>query len=251
MKKTSRVTILVKALPQPSKKYSETVCCAGLTSTSEWERLFPIRFRHLHGKQSFKRWDIIEYSYRAPTSDRRKESRHVFEDTIKIVGKVTKASEKSSLLSAAIVKSEKQATEQEQSLALIEPRNIRFKAKRLSTDEIAHIKRSFEDVSRQFSLFDEELAEYNPSPYEFKMLFDDGSGKHAKKCGDWEVHAMFRNFSQKYGENEALERMEHIFCVEYPKRGVMFALGNMQKRPNIWQLLGIIRAEKIEESLLF
>jgi len=251
MKKTSRVTILVKALPQPSKRYSETVCCAGLTSIGEWERLFPIRFRHLHGEQSFKRWDIVEYSYRAPTSDRRQESRHVFEDTIKVVGRVTKSSEKSSLLSAAITKSEKEAAKRGQSLALIEPKNIHFKVKRLSIDEIARVKQSFKNVSRQFSLFDEELAEFNPSPYEFKMSFVDGSGKHEKKCGDWEVHAMFLNFSKKYGEKEALERMEHIFCVEYPKKGVMFALGNMQKRPNIWQLLGIIRAEKIDENLLF
>ena len=40
-----RVTILVKALPQPSKTHGETVCCAGVTVHGEWKRLFPVRYR--------------------------------------------------------------------------------------------------------------------------------------------------------------------------------------------------------------
>ena len=36
-----KVTILVKALPQPSKQYGETVCCAGVTAEGQWKRLFP------------------------------------------------------------------------------------------------------------------------------------------------------------------------------------------------------------------
>ena len=31
MQQSSRVVILIKALPQPSKTYGETVCCAGVT----------------------------------------------------------------------------------------------------------------------------------------------------------------------------------------------------------------------------
>lgn len=251
MKKTSRVTILVKALPQPSKKYTETVCCAGLNASSKWERLFPVRFRHLQGEQSFKRWDIVEFSYREPTTDRRLESRHVFEDTIKVVGKATKATEKSSLMTSALVLSEKEATDKGHSLALIEPRNVRFRAKKLTPTEIAEIKNGYRQVSQQTSLFDKELAEFEPSPYEFSVSFDDAGGKHTKKCGDWEVHAMFRNFSRLYGEKEALEKMEHTFSVEYPDRGVVFALGNMQRRPQTWQLLGILRADISPQQSMF
>ncbi len=251
MKKTSRVTILVKALPQPSKKYAETVCCAGLNSSGKWLRLFPVRFRHLQENQMFKRWNVVEFSYRPPTSDRRPESCHVFEDSIRVVGKVTKPKSKSDLVETAIVASEIEAASRGHSLAIVEPQNIRFKAKRLSQSEIAHIKSSYEHVSHQFSMFDSELAEFEPSPFEFIIAFEDGSGKHEKKCGDWEVHAMFRKFSRLYGENEALEKMEHIFCHEYPSKGVKFALGNMQSRPQIWQLLGIIRVDKTPQRSLF
>src|SRR5438067_2475599 len=79
---TSRAVVLVKALPQPSKTYGETVCCAGVTAVGEWKRLFPVRFRHLAGDSSFSRWDWVRFNYRSPTRDRRTESCHVYEDSI-------------------------------------------------------------------------------------------------------------------------------------------------------------------------
>ena len=43
-----RIRILVKALPQPSTKHEETVCCAGVTEDGrELLRLYPIRYRRL------------------------------------------------------------------------------------------------------------------------------------------------------------------------------------------------------------
>jgi hypothetical protein len=34
-----QIIILVKAWPQPSRKYGETVCCAGVTPEGEWRPL--------------------------------------------------------------------------------------------------------------------------------------------------------------------------------------------------------------------
>lgn len=85
-----RVTILVKALPQPSKRYGETVCCAGITPEGHWKRLYPIRFRHLSGDSSFKRWDQVRFSYVKPRQDKREESCHVQEDSIAILGELAK-----------------------------------------------------------------------------------------------------------------------------------------------------------------
>ena len=76
--KSSRVTILVKALPQPSKQYGETVCCAGVTREGHWKRLYPIRFRHLQDGQIFKRWNWVKFDYREPTRDKREESCHAY-----------------------------------------------------------------------------------------------------------------------------------------------------------------------------
>jgi len=41
-----KILVAVKAYPNPSSKYVETVCCAGIDlSTNQWIRLYPIPFR--------------------------------------------------------------------------------------------------------------------------------------------------------------------------------------------------------------
>ena len=83
--KQEQALILVKAFPQPSQKYEETVCCAGVNAQGEFVRLYPIRYRHLPPEKRFERWDVLEYEATRPTDDWRPESRHVNEDSIRIV----------------------------------------------------------------------------------------------------------------------------------------------------------------------
>lgn len=56
-----RALVLVKAYPQPSQKYEETVCCAGITAQGEFVRIYPVRYRRLPPAKRFERWDIIEF----------------------------------------------------------------------------------------------------------------------------------------------------------------------------------------------
>ncbi len=35
--------------------------------------------------------------------------------------------------------------------------------------------------------------------------------------------------------------MDGVFNEDYPRRGMVFAIGNMTKRPQTWQLLGVLR----------
>ena len=58
-KKTVLVT--VKAYPNPSTKYVETVCCAGVDlPTGEWLRLYPIRYRDLEdNKRALAQADML------------------------------------------------------------------------------------------------------------------------------------------------------------------------------------------------
>lgn len=88
MQQSCRVAILVKALPQPSSRYGETVCCAGVTLDRQWKRLYPVRFRHLTGENAFKRWDLVSYDYGRPKQDTRQESCHVHEESIRVDGEL-------------------------------------------------------------------------------------------------------------------------------------------------------------------
>jgi len=239
-----RVLILVKALPQPSTAYGETVCCAGVTAENEFKRLFPIRFRHLTGDASFKRWDWVTFSFTKPTRDKREESCRVHEESIIVDGRLS-GKEKAHFLSPLVSPSVEAIANSGKSLGLIRPLNSKFSSRRRTLAEINEEKATFEKAAKQLSIFDDELAALEPTPYEFRFQFNDGSGPHNYRNGDWEAHAMFWAAMTKHGmsEAEALDWMDQVFNVDYPQRGMMFAVGNMMKRPQTWQLLGVLRVD--------
>lgn len=243
--------MLVKALPQPSKTYGETVCCAGVTADGQWKRLFPVRFRHLAGDNSFARWDWVKFGYREPTRDKRAESCHVYEDSISVESTPLPPAERSRLLTPLITGSAQEAMELGRSLTLIRPRNTRFIAKRKSLAALAEEKEAYKIAAQQTSIFDKELAELEPSPFDFRFKFEDNAGRHDYQNGDWETHVMFWRWRERYGETGALDRMASVFNDDYPKRGMVFALGNQAKRPQTWQLLGVIRLDEMTQGDLF
>lgn len=247
MVQSSRVTILIKAYPQPSKKHIETVCCAGLDAEGNWRRLYPVRFRQLADEQCFSRWNIVKFSYSRPLQDSRKESCRIHEETIQILGKVSSKQEKRHIVDSAVVLSELEAGRRGDSLALIRPSNVRFSSKPRSLAELADAREAFEEQAKQASMFDRKLDLLEPCPYEFKMKYVDGSGQHSKTCSDWETSAAFFRLSKKYTTAEVLQHLEHRYCVDYVKTGLIFALGNLMKRPRTWQLLGIFPSEKSDQ----
>lgn len=244
------MVVLVKALPQPSKSYGETVCCAGVTADGQWKRLFPVRFRHLLEGNSFKRWDWVNFGYRIPTRDRRVESCHVYEDSISVDGLLPEP-ERSPLLSSLITGSAAAAAQKGLSLTLVRPRNSKFIAKQKSATAIAEAREAYKLAAKQTSIFDKELAELDPSPFDFRFQFEDDDGVHNYQNGDWETHAMFWRWQKIHGEVEALKRMENVYNEDYPAKGMVFALGNMAKRPQTWQLLGVLRLDELKQDDLF
>ena len=70
----AQIRVLVKAFPQHSRKYEETVCCAGITQSGQLIRLFPIVYRMLPQEQRFDRFDLIEAIITQASSDTRPES---------------------------------------------------------------------------------------------------------------------------------------------------------------------------------
>jgi hypothetical protein len=250
MLRSSRVTVLVKALPQRSAKHGETVCCAGVTANGEFKRLYPVRFRHLKEGSAFKRWDWIDFKYARPPHDSRRESCRVFEDSI-IVNKPLPLAERASFLNPLVLPSVKVAMERNDSLALIRPLNPRFTHKLKTLPQLEEERESYRRAASQGSLFDSDLAALEPSPFEFKFKFRDADAYHEYTNGDWEAHAMFYNARQRgMSEQETLEWMDHTFNVEYPQRGMLFAIGNQAKRRHVWQLLGVLRVSEILQGTL-
>ncbi|CAA7624736.1 conserved hypothetical protein [Magnetospirillum sp. LM-5] len=235
-----RALVLVKALPHDSK-VGETVCCAGVTEKREWRRQFPIRFRHLKEKK-FSRWQWIEYQWRTPGTDKRSESRRVQEDSI-IPGDVLPLNKRAEFLDPLVVGSVEVAVQRGQSLALIRPRDVRFVCRKKTVEEIETERASFAAAASQKTFFDKDLTALDPCPYDFRFRYKTDAGSHDHSCADWETAVMFWNFEKRYGEDEALRLMSGTFNDEYPRKGMVFAMGTHSRWPQSWLLIGVIRLD--------
>ena len=51
-----KILIAVKTYPNPSKKYNETVCTAGLDEDKNWIRIYPITFRARPLEEQYKKY---------------------------------------------------------------------------------------------------------------------------------------------------------------------------------------------------
>ncbi|MFC4012645.1 hypothetical protein ACFOY2_35810 [Nonomuraea purpurea] len=72
-----KVLITVKAAPNPSEAYGETVCVAALSLNLDnpgWIRLYPINYRELDVGSKFNKYDIVTLEAKPNTSDPRAES---------------------------------------------------------------------------------------------------------------------------------------------------------------------------------
>lgn len=243
MSGTERVVILVKAAPHPSRRYQETVCCAGVTPEGEWRRLYPVRFRHLSGEAKFSRWDILDFKWQRPRDDPRRESRRVEEQSLAIVGKLPKDSQ-APFLDPLLRASYADAAQRGETLTLVRPKNLSFRWRPKSDAEIIGEKAAFAAASVQGSLLDEPLKAFEPCPYHLRIGFEDAAGPHHMMCGDWETSATFFNWRRSYGEAEALSRLKDAYEKTYVQKGVALAMGTVARRPRQWLLLGIIRMDE-------
>lgn len=81
-----RVLITVKAAPNPSATYGETVCVAGLrldAGYEGWVRLYPINFRFIENSLTFRKYDVITL-WASPATEGRYESWRPRIDTLHV-----------------------------------------------------------------------------------------------------------------------------------------------------------------------
>jgi hypothetical protein len=84
-----KVLITVKAAPNPSERYGETVCVAGIRLDLDhagWVRLYPINFRELDDDSRFKKYDIVSVVAKPNHGDARGESWRPQMDTLTVEG---------------------------------------------------------------------------------------------------------------------------------------------------------------------
>ena len=249
----SRAVVLVKALPQVSEKHGETVCVAVIDDHGRWLRLYPVTFRELKGEQQFGRWDLINFVWRLPelSKDRRTESRHVELDSFAIVGKLKEA-ERQGFLAKAVVTSTRHEMEAGRSLALVSGRDYRFFHRPRDHAEFDEDRAAYARWSASPDLFGGRmLPPREPAPYAFFYRYRDDDGDHECRCHDWEMEATFFRRRQGHTEREALASMAETFGQDYPRKGMLLAMGTHSRRSEQWMIVGVIRLDPITQGALF
>jgi hypothetical protein len=175
------VLITVKAYPNPSKKYRETVCVAGITREEGWVRLYPITFRYLPQVARFKKYQIVTLRL-GKHSEGRPESYRPDQDSFKpgeiIPPKNAWHERKQWLLPTASASMCEIATLQRESGKSLGM----FKPKDAPELVIEKADKEWGDIVRQLHMFEEPSKPLEPIPFRFKYKYacDDAHCPQAK-----------------------------------------------------------------------
>jgi hypothetical protein len=246
-----KILITVKAYPNPSRKYGETVCCAGVDlSNYQLVRLYPIPFRDLDNEQQFKKYSIIEVKCFKPSSDKRPESYCVVADSINVLDVIdtdngTWERRKDIVLKLPVkplCQAYRDAEEKDLSLGFIKPENITFDWIKQSPPD----QKSRELCYAQLSFFNKKKNAIEEIPFNFYYNFKcagipDCSG-HKLSIIDWEIGQAFRDWRTKYpSENILLEKIRQrwLEISNTTKRDVYFFAGNMWRFRKTFMVLGV------------
>lgn len=251
LEQTVEVLVLVKAYPQPSTKYTESVCVAGLrldTDTPTWVRLYPVQFRLLRQERRFSKYDLIRVRVRRPTSgDTRPESFTPILDSIEKIGHLPSThgwTERwpyvEQVKVASMCELQRRQREDGTSLGVFRPHEL--------TDfEITPTSPEW-DAGRQAALGQGNLLCESPKlplekiPFDFHYSFmcDDLACRgHRMSMIDWELGQNYRRTAGLPEEERmrlVMERWRDRVCS--PTRDTHFFAGNIAKYQTTFVLLG-------------
>lgn len=252
----ARVLITVKASPEPSEKYGDTVCVAGVRldgTNPTWIRLYPIPFRRMTTGQQFHKYDVIRADLINNPTDKRSESYKVNIDTLEREGEPIKnIRARGAILEPLIgptmcdlnagVAADFNAT----SLALVRPRVVKRVIVESGKPWTLAQHSKVNQALQQESLFGEAIPPELKAPrfrakYEYSCESAQCKG-HSQGILDWELTALqlslWRNDEATTKEKIRAKYMDD-FCS--PAKRPHFFVGNMAdpvKRRN-FSVLGV------------
>jgi len=253
--RTLRVVITVKAAPNPSERYGETVCVAGISAELErpgWIRLYPINFRNLEGDIRFRKYDIVTVDAVRARADVRHESWNPRMSTLHVERSLKPWVPRKGYITPYIsssmcaINTAGHGTGIAPSLGLVRARTVDGldiePHPGWSSDEQAKIDR----YVNQIDLF----GDADRTPLDAPRLRgwyrwhcdDNGCRGHRQGILDWEFVAFQRLRAHRDLSNDELAaRLRGKFLDEVcgPGKDVAFYVGNQAKRHQVFSVLGI------------
>jgi hypothetical protein len=246
-----RVLITVKAAPNPSATYGETVCVAGLrldAGHEGWVRLYPINFRFIEHDYAFRKYDVVSV-FATPATEGRYESWKPRIDSLRrethLDGWERRMPHLGPFAHATMCNLRAHALEGGPSLGLV--RAIRVSALHVEAHPgwTEDQRRKIENYVNQPELFDlgkpksaleapRFIAHYNwtcPEP---------GCPGHRQELLDWEFSAFQRRLPADDAAAYAAIRGRWFEEICAPTRDVYFYVGNQAKRRQTFSILGVV-----------
>lgn len=243
-----RVLITVMTYPYPSRKYQETVCTAGITSSGEWVRLYPVDYRYRPKRQRFRKWQWIEVALapRGHATDQRMESRQPDLSTLRLLGAPlsTKAAWRARreiidpLGHHTVRQLESLYGTRRVSLGVVRPRRVLdLKASPVAREWPA----KYRALWSQLRLFGRQKP-LCKIPYKFQYVFEceDSAKPHRVMNEDWELGVLFlKERDRLRSERAAIQSVRHNFLDVMcgPDRDTRFFMGTRHPY-NEWLVLG-------------
>lgn len=217
-----RITILVRAIPEESKKYGHTVCVAGITDSNEWRRLYPFRFRYGKTGLDFVKKDVIEAEVERNAKDARKESRKVLSHANLFSAL---SDDDISARLDALLDTISGMESKGNSLCVVRPR-IKDIDVEINDTNILDPQKYLSSLSGGL-----EMREKVKMPVEVRYVFSCGgecckNKPHKIIVIDWEINELARNLLRRYGDKAVVEgKMRQKLFDWMITRNVYFIMG--------------------------
>ena len=253
----SDILIVVKTYPEISKKYTETVCTAGIVAdTMQLVRLYPIRFRYLEGAQQFRKYQWIKGDIRKALSDPRPESHHINTESIE-AGDVIPAGKNWDERHSWIINEHTVSPSVEElravqkkdgtSLGIVKPKKVKrviFQPRDQREVEAAIAKK--DSIVKQLDLFETKKDLYI-MPVRIMIEFscnDPECSGHKMSILDWEFGQLYRKMVKGKNWQAKIEAkiMKEIFA---KTRDTYVILGNLVAHPQTFCVLGFFWPPKL------
>lgn len=248
---TKKILVTVKAYPEPSKKYGETVCVAGITDEGELIRLYPVQRKYFTGKNKIRKYYWIEVECAKNTKEKlqRKESYKIRDATgINIVDKSFtepkpdwKARNKiiKPLISESIETLEMKFKQDKTSLGIIKVHDlIEFYARKpvteIDMEESRMLQSTLDRGSRTVLQQIDHIFAYRFKCSQTCQII------HDMNIEDWEAFEFFRSGFTFYKKDYVLlwEKMKDKFDRSMRERDLHFYLGT-DSQWGKWMIIGI------------
>ena len=270
----AKVFIVVKTYPQPSGKYGELVCTAGLLNGEQWIRIYPVPFRFLQESQQYPKYSWITLDLEKRSRDFRPESyrpRRGIDEPIQVgavIGTQNAWDGRKALVLKEVFTSMEElitlAKKEHKSLATLKPAEI---VDFVIQETDRNWKEKFIAQNRQGDIFEtNEQGEMQSRPvvrklpykYSYKFRSESDDQPRTMMIEDWEIGALFWNCLRKTDGDETatneLVRQKYFdeFCT---KKDVHLFLGTTlqhhHRSRNPFIIIGVFYPPKTSQLSLF